>query len=76
MSDEKKCVCVNSCQRCGHDHLDLVFRPLSNPVDRWNWWGICPKTMEPILLMFAEDKKVSDLSGISYHSKTHCKGGW
>ncbi len=57
MSEEIKCVDVNDCQRCGHDHLHLVFKPLSNPVDKWNWWGTCPNKNEPILLMFFENKE-------------------
>lgn len=41
---------IKQCQRCEEDHDDLVFKLLSNPVDDWNSWSICPKTQQPVLL--------------------------
>lgn len=42
---------VKRCQRCGKDHPELEFKPLSNPVDDWKWWATCPNTGEPVLAM-------------------------
>jgi hypothetical protein len=31
--------------------LELVFKPLTNPVNDWQWWTMCPETGEPVLAM-------------------------
>lgn len=41
---------VKNCQRCGEDHSGLQFRPLRNPADEYNWFGICRNSRQPILM--------------------------
>lgn len=47
---------VKHCARCGEDHEDLEFNEFSlNPIVdcndiAWNYWSMCPKTKEPVLL--------------------------
>lgn len=58
---------VNSCARCGEDHKDIEFLKLTNPIIIpieklketnliiLNYWGMCPKLNEPIIMMIMED---------------------
>lgn len=41
---------VRNCQRCQQDHEQLEFTELSNPVNSYRWWSMCPSTAEPVLL--------------------------
>ena len=45
---------VIRCARCGKKHLDLEFKRLSQPRAEFQWWALCPKTKEPILLEVIE----------------------
>ena len=47
---------INSCQRCGQDHIAVPFWPLSNPADCFTYWGLCPSTNEPVMLAVIEDE--------------------
>lgn len=47
---------LRGCQRCGQDHSKLKFQPLTNPVDSFEWWALCPVTQEPILLLEQRNK--------------------
>lgn len=40
---------VNGCWRCGEDHT-MDFYALANPVDDYQWWGLCPVTRQPVFL--------------------------
>lgn len=48
-------VTVHNCQRCGHDHAGMDFRPLPNPADEWKYWAVCPETQCPVLLRVEDD---------------------
>lgn len=50
-------VSVRSCQRCGADHVGMKFQPLSNPADRFRFWGSCPVTGQPVLLAVIETEE-------------------
>lgn len=46
---------VFRCARCTKDHLQLKFKKFKNDymyvgVKKFEYWGICPETSEPILL--------------------------
>ena len=45
---------VFSCQRCGHNHTEVEFSPLTNPRDEWTHWAFCPVTLQPILMRVLE----------------------
>jgi len=50
---------VNSCARCGEDHEQIEFKKFVRPVEDsdgtlWNWWGFCPRTLDPILMTIYE----------------------
>jgi hypothetical protein len=45
---------VVDCQRCGETH-EMVFQPLANAIDEWQFWGMCPITAQPVLLAVIED---------------------
>ncbi len=45
---------VKSCQRCGKDH-QIYFDKLKNPADEFNYWGMCSKTGQPVLLRIQTD---------------------
>lgn len=56
---------VSHCARCGSDHRNLEFRQFNNPVlsedgIRYEYWGTCPNTVEPILLRIAEELPYDD----------------
>lgn len=46
---------VESCARCGGDHDDVPFFELAGH-DKYEWWGQCPETYQPILNRSAEDE--------------------
>lgn len=46
---------LRDCARCGKDHKNLLFVPLTNAADEWKWWCMCPIIQEPILLALSED---------------------
>jgi len=48
-------VTVHNCQRCQQDHDNLVFLPLANPADEWDWYATCPTTNQPIWMHFVEE---------------------
>lgn len=41
---------VKGCPRCGLNHAQLRFTRLTNPVDDWKWWALCPVNGQPILM--------------------------
>jgi hypothetical protein len=48
-------VSIKACARCGEDHDQLEFAPLTKPVisvcgEKFSHWVICPKLGEPIML--------------------------
>lgn len=43
---------IVDCPRCGEEHDKTFFRKLSNPVDKWTHWAMCPNTSEPLLGYF------------------------
>ena len=59
---EKDHIDVNNCVRCGENHKELEFKMFSdNPIFInevvITRWGVCPTTLEPILLIW-EDIKI------------------
>lgn len=51
VTQRKLGVQVQCCARCGGDHLELVFEPLSNH-DTYSHWALCPEVNQPVLLRF------------------------
>lgn len=49
---------IKNCQRCGKDHVFLLFSKLDNPADEWGWWAMCPVKNQPILMMVIHDSIV------------------
>jgi hypothetical protein len=45
---------VLQCARCGGDHAEVEFHPLTNPPEDVSHFGMCPTSDEPILLKFTE----------------------
>ena len=41
---------VNSCARCGKDHLVSFYQFKEKPIRDNQYWGICPKTNDPVLM--------------------------
>ena len=37
------------CARCGEVHT-LTFSLILNPLSEWQWWALCPKTYQPVLM--------------------------
>lgn len=50
MDKESKVVDLPACARCGEGHDKLLFKPLTNPLDNFEYWSLCPTTGEPILM--------------------------
>jgi len=48
---------ITRCARCGNDHIDLEFKPLSRPMGNWTYWAACPVTGEPILLRVVPERQ-------------------
>lgn len=46
---------IGNCARCGGDHRDLKFTPLTQPQEEWSHWALCPTNSEPIMLAFVDD---------------------
>jgi hypothetical protein len=44
---------VKECPRCGGKHEELQFRNFTVPLvvgsSKYRYWGVCPKTNEPII---------------------------
>jgi len=57
-------VTVRSCARCGQDHEDMVFEPLSNASDEWEWWGMCRTNQQPVLLRDVPDNYVMPVDAV------------
>lgn len=43
-------ITVRVCQRCGKDHIKLLFKLLYNPADEYKYWAMCPEVNQPILM--------------------------
>jgi hypothetical protein len=48
---------IVNCARCGKNHREVKFKKLKRPIESgllediaWTYWGLCPKTGEPILM--------------------------
>jgi hypothetical protein len=53
---------VKTCARCGGNHREILFRKFKQPIQAdkvWTHWGICPKTHEPILMLFSKDSTMT-----------------
>lgn len=54
--ETEKLITVHKCARCRLDHPNLKFNKFKNNSIEdcngvaWDWWGLCPVTLEPILL--------------------------
>lgn len=52
---------VKSCARCGNNHL-VPFNKFEEPAEIgervFQYWGMCPNTMDPILLQVKENTEV------------------
>ena len=51
---------VRACARCGLDHPELTFKPLTSPCGDFTHWCPCPTNGEPIL-MSMDDTSVPPL---------------
>lgn len=54
-TEEKRFVDIEKCARCGLNHSMVAFKKFKIPISdsdgtTWEWWGLCYKTKEPILL--------------------------
>ena len=47
--------CLVGCARCGHNHLNLSFRPLLHPCGNLTHWVPCPTNGEPILMQITSN---------------------
>ena len=45
---------VIDCPRCHRDHV-MWFYPLSNPIDLYKHWGMCPLINEPVLIQIEDE---------------------
>jgi hypothetical protein len=45
---------VKRCARCGEDHQKVVFKKLTRPGPRHQYWAPCPKNQEPIMMRVVE----------------------
>jgi len=45
---------IENCARCGEEHDHVVFRYFYRPPEKFVAWGMCPITIEPILLEVQE----------------------
>lgn len=54
--DDYMYVDVRDCARCGGDHDHVIFKPLRNAADEWDWWGTCPALGQPIFVKVIEQK--------------------
>jgi hypothetical protein len=46
---------IGNCARCGEAHVDVTYHRFFNPPPRYTHWAVCPKTAEPILVLFVEE---------------------
>lgn len=53
---------IISCARCGENHENLEISKLTNPIEidgvnghKINYWAVCPKLNEPIIIMVIEE---------------------
>ena len=47
---------VKNCARCGGDHVNVLFNSFGRKPAKYTHFGICPTTMEPILMISTPDK--------------------
>ena len=54
---EDKFTNVKCCARCNEDHYNLLIKPFSRPIEIGNeyinYFAICPKLNEPILVVLS-----------------------
>lgn len=55
---------LRGCARCGHDHSDILWMPLTQPVEdpdgtKWTHWASCPTNGQPILMRATEEEPES-----------------
>ncbi len=48
---------IPDCPRCSWSHAGVLHREFYKPFaedagDTWEWWGLCPTTIEPILFFW------------------------
>ena len=53
---------LTNCARCGNDHDHITFHLLNRPADYATHWGLCPVTLEPVLMYRGEKKNKSSVS--------------
>lgn len=43
---------LKGCTRCGKRHKNLEIHRFKRPCLVWDFWATCPKTKEPILILY------------------------
>ena len=51
---EYKNIKVKGCDRCGETHDIKFMKFRGSAIDRFNYWGICKNTNDPVLLKFMD----------------------
>jgi hypothetical protein len=41
------------CPRCEYRHPEMTFRKMTIPIDGWQFFGRCPRTQAPVLMIAA-----------------------
>ena len=62
----KKIVSITCCARCGLDHKDLEFSPLTIPDPEFQWWAPCPTNGEPVLMQVIETPSLHPVCSEAY----------
>lgn len=47
---KKITVNVYDCSRCGDNHFKLEFKGLTTPIEDYQWFAMCPKLNEVLLM--------------------------
>ncbi len=60
--DERKplTLMVKGCARCGLDHYVSFYEFQGQPIEDNKYWGMCPETVDPVLMKFVEDDNNKD----------------
>lgn len=49
MKTKIKIAKLDGCARCGKNHRNLIFRRLTRPCLKFNYWCPCPTNGQPIM---------------------------
>jgi len=58
-------ITVFNCARCGDRHDCLTFYPFTNAPDEYEFYAMCPTTIQPVLMATGSDEIFRNFEKVS-----------